>query len=105
MCIKETRALRTRLLNVKLSRKALIFVAFCPGAGTAATCSAPVRPYLPNDSQAARDYADIIRRDFEIYISDIQSYLRCLEAERARTFQEAREVSQEYGRFIELIEQ
>ena len=105
MFIKETRALRTRLLNAKLSTKALIFVAFCPGAGTAATCSAPVRPYLPNDSQAARDYADIIRRDFETYITDIQSYLRCLEAERARAFQEAREVSQEYGRFIELIEQ
>ena len=100
MCIKETRALRTRLLNVKLSTKALIFVAFCPGAGTAATCSAPVRPYLPNDSQAARDYADIIQRDFETYIADIQGYFRCLELERARAFEEAREVSQEYGKFL-----
>ncbi|WP_371931685.1 hypothetical protein [Roseovarius sp. MMSF_3298] len=97
--------MRTRLLNVKLSTKALFFVAFCPGAGAAATCSAPVRPYLPDDSQAVRDYADIIRRDFETYITDIQNYLRCLEAERARAFQEAREVSQEYGRFTELIEQ
>jgi hypothetical protein len=33
---------------------------------------------VPNDVQAARDYADLIRRDFELYIRDIQSYFRCL---------------------------
>jgi len=51
----------------------------------------------------ARDYADIIRRDFEAYITDIQDYFRCLELERARAFEEAREVSQDYGRFLELV--
>ena len=58
---------------------------------------------MPSDSQAASDYADIIRDDFEDYISDIQSYFRCLEQERARAFEEAREVSQDYGRFLELV--
>ncbi|WP_420329725.1 hypothetical protein [Pseudooceanicola atlanticus] len=48
----------------------------------------------------AEDYADIIRRDFELYFRDIQSYLRCLDAERARAFQEGREVSEDYRRFL-----
>ncbi|WP_197919301.1 hypothetical protein [Thiosulfatihalobacter marinus] len=74
-----------------------------PAASHAASCLAPVRPFVPSDSRAARDYADIIRRDFEVYITDIQDYFRCLEQERARAFEEAREVSQDYGRFLELV--
>ena len=60
---------------------------------------------MPSDSEAARDYADLIRSDFELYIQDIQSYFRCLEVERARAFEEAREVSQDYGRFLELVDE
>ena len=74
-----------------------------PGPGFAYSCLAPGRPFVPSDSQAARDYADIIRRDFEDYITDIQGYFRCLEVERARAFEEAREVSQEYDRFLQLV--
>jgi hypothetical protein len=36
-----------------------------------------------------------IRNDFEAYIQAIQNYFRCLDNERARAFQEAREVSEE----------
>ncbi|SFD22938.1 hypothetical protein SAMN04488094_12167, partial [Tropicimonas isoalkanivorans] len=50
-----------------------------------------------------RDYAAIIRSDFENYIQDIQSYFRCLDSERARAFEEAREVSEDYGRFLQLV--
>ena len=57
----------------------------------------------PSDSQAAREYADIIRGDFEDYIQDIQNYFRCLDGERARAFEEAREVSEDYGRFLQLV--
>ena len=71
----------------------------------AENCSAPVRPFVPRDPQAAQDYADIIRSDFELYIRDIQRYLRCLDTERARAFVEAREVGEDYGRFLELSEQ
>jgi hypothetical protein len=81
----------------------MVILACLPGAGAAASCLAPPRPFLPSDSQAARDYADLIRGDFETYIQDIQSYFRCLEGERARAFEEAREVSEEYGRFLELV--
>ena len=59
--------------------------------------------YIPNDPQAAQEYDDLIRNDFEIYIQDIQSYFRCLDEERTRAFQEAREVSEEYRRFYGLV--
>ena len=83
--------------------QAVAFLMLVPVASQARSCLAPVRPFVPSDSQAAQDYADIIRRDFEVYITDIQDYFRCLEQERARAFEEAREVSQDYGRFLELV--
>jgi len=73
------------------------------GDVAAEACVAPPRPFVPSDPQVARDYGDIIGRDFELYIGDIQSYFRCLDEERSRAFKEAREVSQEYGRFLELV--
>ena len=79
----------------------LIFLA---GGASAQSCFAPLRPFVPSDPQAAQEYADLIRKDFEVYIQDIQSYFRCLDDERARAFQEAREVSEEYGRFLGSIE-
>jgi hypothetical protein len=57
-------------------------------------------PFVPSDPKAARDYGDLIQSDFETYISEIQDYFRCLDEERARAFEEAREVSQEYGSFL-----
>jgi hypothetical protein len=81
----------------------MVLVTCLLGAGAAAACLAPPRPFLPSDSEAARDYADLIRGDFETYIQDIQSYFRCLDDERARAFEEAREVSEEYGRFLQLV--
>jgi len=74
-------------------------------AAQAETCLAPARPFVPNDPAAAREYADLIRKDFEDYISDVQDYFRCMEGERSRAFTEAQEVSQEYGQFIQLIQQ
>ncbi len=78
-------------------------VEYTPGPVLAESCFAPARPFLPSDSQAAQDYADIIRGDFEDYIQNIQSYFRCLDSERARAFEEAREVSEDYGRFLQLV--
>ena len=83
--------------------QAAALLMLAPIASQAASCLAPVRPFVPSDSQAAQYYADIIRQDFEVYIADIQDYFRCLEQERARAFEEAREVSQDYGRFLELV--
>ena len=76
-----------------------------PGTVAAESCYPPTRPFVPKDPQAAREYSDLIRSDFELYIRDIQSYFRCLEEERARAFEEAREVSQEYGRFLQTVDE
>ena len=83
--------------------QAAVLLACLPEAGVAGSCLAPPRPFVPSDSEAARDYADLIRGDFKTYIQDIQSYFRCLDGERARAFEEAREVSEEYGRFLQLV--
>jgi hypothetical protein len=77
---------------------------FLASSALAETCFAPSQPFVPNDPQAAQEFADLIRNDFENYIQDIQSYFRCLDSERARAFQEAREVSEEYGRFLGSLE-
>lgn len=82
----------------------IVFLILWAGGASAQTCFAPSRPFVPSDPQAAQEYADLIRADFEVYIQDIQSYFRCLDDERARAFQEAREVSEEYGRFLGSVE-
>ena len=102
--IKKLRGLRYLRLSGVRALQAILLLFLSTGHASAESCLAPIRPYVPNDVQAARDYADLIRRDFELYIRDIQSYFRCLEAERARAFEEAREVSEEYGRFLETID-
>lgn len=68
---------------------------------SAETCIAPLRPSTPTDQALAREFRDLIVEDFEMYLSDITSYFRCLDEERARAFDESAEVAQEYGRFIE----
>jgi len=95
--------LRNPRLTGLIGLQAMVLLACLPGAGVAGSCLAPPRPFVPSDSEAARDYADLIRGDFEIYIDDIQRYFRCLDRERARAFEEAREVSEEYGRFLQLV--
>ena len=83
---------------------AIALPVFVGAAAQAETCLAPARPFFPNDPDAAREYADLIRKDFEDYISDVQDYFRCIEGERSRAFTEAQEVSQEYGQFIQLVQ-
>lgn len=81
----------------------ILLSAVLGSSASSANCLAPERPFVPSDPQAAREYADLIQNDFETYIQDIQSYFRCLDDERARAFREAREVSEEYGRFLESV--
>jgi len=71
----------------------------------AETCLAPPRPYVPAEVSASREYADLIRQDFQTYFDEIEDYFRCMDEERGRAFTEAREVSQDYGRFIQAMEQ
>ena len=93
--------LNRRSYWVSVGAGIVLAVAFASGAA-AGTCLAPPRPFVPSDPEAAREYADLIRQDFELYIRDIQSYFLCLEAERARAFEEAREVLENCDFFSEL---
>jgi hypothetical protein len=81
-----------------------VLMAFGPVQAGAHACSPPERPFLPASREDMRTYADLIRGDFETYITDVQEYFRCLDEERARAFVEAREVSEDYGRFVEAVE-
>ena len=78
---------------------ALLMLAASPQDAVASPCIAPERPYLPQSRADMRLYADLLRADFETYIAEVKVYFRCLDAERARAFNEAREVSEAYGRF------
>jgi hypothetical protein len=73
-------------------------------AGQVDACSPPERPFLPQSRDDMQIYRDLIRGDFETYIAEVQDYFRCIDEERARAFSEAREVSEDYGRFIDAIE-
>ena len=86
--------------NIPLMLLITVFVA----GGPAHACTPPERPYLPASRDDMRTYADLIRGDFEDYITDVQAYFRCLDEERARAFVEATEVSEEYRRFVEAVE-
>jgi hypothetical protein len=79
----------------------------CLGAGMPCVaqpigCIPPIRPFVPSNPHDVQAYADLLRQDFEAYIADFGTYLRCLDAERARVFEEGQEVTQEYGRLQAL---
>ena len=92
--------MRTRYLWIGLT--SVVSLSCFAQMAFAQTCYAPERPFVPTDPQDVQEYRDLIGRDFETYIADIQSYFRCLEEERVRAFEEAREVSEDYGRFLQL---
>lgn len=93
------------LLATKRTHTLTILFVIIGSMAHSEACFAPDRPFVPTDPEAAKEYAELIRGDFETYISDVQAYFRCLEEERARAFHEAHEVSQEYGQFVQLIGQ
>jgi hypothetical protein len=92
--------------DIHFGRPALLVAAFLVAYPAAAdTCIAPVRPYLPEDQQSVREYADLLRQDFELYVNDVSQHFRCLDQERARAFEEAQEVTADYQRLMELTGQ
>jgi len=96
-------------MNLWLCRVALLcaigLMSVFAAPASAVTCYPPTFPFVPSDPDAQREFADLIRQDFESYITDVQEYFRCLDAERARAFEEARKVSEEYGRFLQEMSQ
>ena len=60
----------------------IVSLMFPAGSTLAETCLAPSRPFVPSDPQAAQEFSDLIQRAFE----------------------EAREVSEEYGKFLGSVQ-
>ena len=89
----------------RICHNTVLLCLWLPGIANAQICFAPERPFVPTDAEDVREFGHLIRTDFELYIEDIQAYFRCLEQERARAFEEAREVSEEYGRFLQVVGQ
>jgi hypothetical protein len=81
-----------------------LLITVLAAAGPALACSPPERSFLPTSREDMRIYAELIRGDFDAYFADVQDYFRCLDEERARAFVEARQVSEEYWRFLEVVE-
>lgn len=86
-----------------MSNKCVLFLtaAIALVATGAGACTAPERPWLPSDPNDMREFVDLLQGDYERYWTDVEHYIRCLDTERARVFQEARDVSNEYGRFLD----
>ena len=81
-----------------------LFLSLSTEAAHADTCFPPSRPYLPENIAAIREYAELVRQDFEAYISDVTGYFRCLDDERARAFQEAQDVTKDYQILMEALD-
>lgn len=73
-------------------------------AGAAPVCAPPTPPYLPENDETLKEYADLINEDFERYFSEISEYSSCLDHARAELLTEAQAVSQLHGEFLARVE-
>ncbi len=69
----------------------------------AAPCNPPTVPFVPSDNSPRREFAELIKRDFEAYFEDVQDYFRCLNEEYARAFEEAQNASRHYAQFLQKV--
>ena len=81
----------------------VILLIFLASPALSQSCLPPEKPYLPSAESEVREYADLLRQDFENYLSGVSDYIACLDQERARAFREAQEVTEQYQRFIEIV--
>lgn len=77
----------------------------CLSVGQAAgaqSCLRPIPPFVPERVEDIRAYSDLLKQDMEAYFADVQGYFRCIDAERGEVFAEARRVTEEYQRVLEV---
>jgi hypothetical protein len=65
-----------RIWKSPLAGYLIIFCTLIASSASAETCLAPPRPFAPNDPALAREFRDLIKEDFENYLSDITLYFR-----------------------------
>lgn len=71
--------------------------------GHAEPCLPLIPPDLPSDAGLMREFEDLLREEFEHYLSEVTLYFRCIDDERARAWREAAEVTAQYGAFLEAL--
>lgn len=82
----------------------LYMAASPPQAQSHAELCLPLTPPLvPGDTRLIREFADLLREEFEQYLAGVPGYFRCLDDERARAWREAAEVTAQYGTFFEVL--
>ncbi|RFC61911.1 hypothetical protein DYI37_18760 [Fulvimarina endophytica] len=82
-------------------------IVFAYGLSTAAAreCVPPEKPFVPSELKAIERYEDLLRDDFESYLTEIAGYIACLDDERRRAFRESRDVTRDYRLFLDLVDQ
>lgn len=66
-------------------------------------CEPLIPPSLPSDDYLMREFEDLLREEFDQYLSGVTRYFRCLDAERAHALREAAEVTTQYAAFLEAL--
>ncbi len=83
---------------------AVMVVLSCGSAAIAGTCLPPEPPWMPTNADDVRAYAVLLRRDAETYFTDVERYFRCMDQQRREVFEQAREVSGDYARVLEFLD-
>lgn len=92
------------VIRAGLGLAMLCATAFPPQAqGHTEPCLPLIPPDLPSDAGLMREFEDLLREEFEHYLSEVTLYFRCIDAERARAWREAAEVTAQYGAFLEAL--
>jgi len=73
-------------------------------ASIAGSCLPPPPPWMPTNADDVQAYADLLKRDAEMYFIDVEQYFRCLDRQRREVFEQAREVSGDYARVLEFLD-
>ena len=71
----------------------------CPGVTFAEWCDSPIAP-TPTTPELAHDFREEFNDEFDRYFRDASLYTACLDAERAKVFQEMQITTQRYERFL-----
>ena len=72
---------------------------FGPGMASAEWCDPPIAPELTS-IELAKDFRDEFKAEFTQYFRDASQYTACLDAERARIWEEMQFTAQRYERFL-----
>lgn len=97
---------QTKVLAMMNKRVAVIAASLiCAGqTALAQSCLPPIPPFVPEDAEAIRIYADLVRKDVENYFGDAERYFRSQDQLQREVFEQVRQVGEEYGRVLGMLE-